>query len=64
MNLFGPDVNGDCDTNFDDYRLWFINTFCDEAAELWELFIDDPLFPTDPIIEPFIEPSVMPSIEP
>ncbi len=63
MNLFASDVNGDGQTNFDDYRQWFINTFGDEAAELWKLFNDDPLYP-NPNIEPFIEPVIEPVIEP
>ena len=67
QNLFASDVNGDGQTNFDDYRQWFINTFGDEAAELWEMFNDDPLYPSiqpDPGFEPIIDPTETPFIEP
>ena len=62
MNLFASDVNGDGQTDFDDYRQWFINNF-GEDDELWGLFNDVPLNPNvEPFIEPVIEPD--PGIEP
>lgn len=45
MNLFAEDKNNDNKTDFEDYRLWFIDTFGDEAPDLWEMFNDTPLYP-------------------
>lgn len=49
MNLFASDVNGDGQTNEDDYRVWFQNMFADdheEGQEMWELCGNDgTLFP-------------------
>ena len=49
MSLFASDIDGDNDTDFDDYRLWFQQLFGgdpDEGQELWELVGNDgSLFP-------------------
>ena len=68
LNLFAVDLDNDGDTDRDDYRQWFINTFGDEAEELWELVGNtDPLNPSilpDPGFEPIIDPTETPFIEP
>ena len=43
--MFSSDVDGSGAINFEDYRQWFINTFGDEAEDLWEIYNDDPLYP-------------------
>jgi hypothetical protein len=50
MNLFASDVNGDGQTNFADYKIWFQNLFRgneEEGEELWDTLFGDgtPLYP-------------------
>lgn len=48
FTMFAVDADGSGTLDFEDYRLWFIATFGDEAEDLWEIFNDDPLYPDGP----------------
>jgi len=70
LSLFAVDYNGD---GFDhsDYRMWFEESFGDEAEDLWKIYNDDPWVPNPNIVPmpvtvptespiPMVEPSIEP----